>query len=136
MRPDILHNAAGRGSTAIIQYVADRGARLDRKDKQGRTALDIDKFARGDALFRGGSAFLLFYRAAERTRFPAQFWLGQDKEHAHYLRVPQLRDDVPAGGGAGVRDACDYLPAVEAGHRHAQAIEQVPAVGLWDQQGS
>ena len=30
-----------RGSTAIIQYIADQGARLDKKDKQGRTALDI-----------------------------------------------------------------------------------------------
>src|SRR5262245_53099538 len=32
----VLHNAAARGSTAIIQYAADHGARLDRKDKQGR----------------------------------------------------------------------------------------------------
>src|SRR6185295_17253836 len=37
----ILHNAATRGSTAIVQYVADQGGRLDKKDKQGRTALDI-----------------------------------------------------------------------------------------------
>jgi ankyrin repeat protein len=37
----ILHNAAGRGSNAIIQYVAEKGARLDQKDKQGRTALDL-----------------------------------------------------------------------------------------------
>ena len=47
----ILHNAAARGSTAIIQYVAAQGARLDRKDKQGRTALDI---ARNGGGGRGG----------------------------------------------------------------------------------
>jgi len=37
----ILHNAAGRGANAVIQYVAEKGARLDKKDKQGRTPLDI-----------------------------------------------------------------------------------------------
>jgi ankyrin repeat protein len=37
----VLHSAATRGSTAIIQYAADQGARLDQKDKQGRTPLDI-----------------------------------------------------------------------------------------------
>src|SRR5205809_4236648 len=35
----LLHNAAGRGATAIIQYAAEQGARLDKKDKQGRTPL-------------------------------------------------------------------------------------------------
>jgi len=37
----ILHNAAARSSNAVIQYVAEKGARLDKKDKQGRTPLDI-----------------------------------------------------------------------------------------------
>ena len=37
----IVHSAAGRGANAIIQYVAEKGARLDKKDKQGRTPLDI-----------------------------------------------------------------------------------------------
>ena len=49
----ILHNAAGRGSTAIIQYASDRGARLDRQDKQGRTALDIAQGGGGGG--RGGA---------------------------------------------------------------------------------
>jgi len=49
----ILHNAAARGSTAIIQYAADRGARLDRQDKQGRTALDIAQGGGGGG--RGGT---------------------------------------------------------------------------------
>jgi ankyrin repeat protein len=48
----ILHNAAARGSTAIIRYAADQGARLDKKDKQGRTALDI---AQGGGGGRGGA---------------------------------------------------------------------------------
>jgi len=43
----LLHNAATRGSTAIVQYLADHGARLDKKDKQGRTALDIAQGAGG-----------------------------------------------------------------------------------------
>jgi len=49
----ILHNAAGRGSNAVIQYVAEKGARLDKKDKQGRTPLDIANGAGG--VGRGGA---------------------------------------------------------------------------------
>jgi ankyrin repeat protein len=37
----ILHNAAGRGSNSVVDYVAQKGAKLDRRDKQNRTALDI-----------------------------------------------------------------------------------------------
>jgi len=37
----LAHNAAGRGGNAILQYIAEKGARLDKKDKQGRTPLDI-----------------------------------------------------------------------------------------------
>ena len=37
----ILHNAAQRGQNSVIEYVAQKGAKLDRRDKQGRTALDI-----------------------------------------------------------------------------------------------
>jgi ankyrin repeat protein len=51
----VLHNAAGRGATAIIQYAADQGARLGQKDKQGRTALDIAQGG-GNAGGRGGAA--------------------------------------------------------------------------------
>lgn len=49
----ILHNAAGRGANAVIQYVAEKGARLDKKDKQGRTPLDIANGAGGGG--RGGA---------------------------------------------------------------------------------
>jgi ankyrin repeat protein len=34
-----IHGAAHRGSNAILQYLAQKGARLDAKDKQGRTPL-------------------------------------------------------------------------------------------------
>src|SRR5207253_2587229 len=37
----ILHNAAGRGANSIVRYVAQKGAKLDRRDKQNRTALDV-----------------------------------------------------------------------------------------------
>jgi ankyrin repeat protein len=49
----ILHNAAGRGANAVIQYAAEKGARLDKKDKQGRTPLDIANGAGGGG--RGGA---------------------------------------------------------------------------------
>ena len=48
----IAHNAAGRGANAVIQYIAEKGARLDKKDKQGRTPLDIASGAGGGG--RGG----------------------------------------------------------------------------------
>jgi ankyrin repeat protein len=51
----VLHNAAARGSTAIIQYAADQGARLGQKDKQGRTALDLAQGG-NNAGGRGGAA--------------------------------------------------------------------------------
>ena len=37
----ILHSAAQRGMNSVIEYVASKGAKLDRRDKQGRTALDL-----------------------------------------------------------------------------------------------
>jgi ankyrin repeat protein len=48
----IVHTAAGRGATAIIQFAFDHGARLDRKDKQGRTPLDLASGGGGGG--RGG----------------------------------------------------------------------------------
>jgi uncharacterized protein len=43
----ILHSAAQRGQNSVIEYVASHGAKLDRRDKQGRTALDIAMGAGG-----------------------------------------------------------------------------------------
>jgi ankyrin repeat protein len=43
----IAHNAAGRGANDVLQYIAEKGARLDTKDKQGRTPLDIASGAGG-----------------------------------------------------------------------------------------
>jgi ankyrin repeat protein len=37
----ILHNGAGRGANSIVEYAALKGAKLDRRDKQNRTALDV-----------------------------------------------------------------------------------------------
>ena len=51
----ILHNAAGRGANSIVQYVAEKGARLDRRDKQNRTALDV-ALGIGGGGRRGGAA--------------------------------------------------------------------------------
>jgi ankyrin repeat protein len=52
----VLHNAAGRGAIDIIQYAADHGARLDRKDKQGRIPLDIAQGAGAGGGRGGGGA--------------------------------------------------------------------------------
>jgi ankyrin repeat protein len=52
----VLHNAAARGSTAIIQFVADQGALLDKKDRQGRTALDIAQGGVGGGRGSAGAA--------------------------------------------------------------------------------
>jgi ankyrin repeat protein len=41
----ILHNAAQRGHDSVIEYAAKKGAKLDRRDKQGRTALDLARGA-------------------------------------------------------------------------------------------
>jgi hypothetical protein len=52
----IVHSAAGRGANAIIQYAFEKGARLDKKDKQGRTPLDIASGAGGGGGRGGGGA--------------------------------------------------------------------------------
>jgi ankyrin repeat protein len=36
-----VHAAAGQGSDKIVQLLADKGAKLDVKDKKGRTPVDI-----------------------------------------------------------------------------------------------
>ena len=52
----ILHNAAQRGQNSVIEYVARKGAKLDRRDKQGRTALDIALGAAGPGRRQGRAA--------------------------------------------------------------------------------
>jgi ankyrin repeat protein len=36
-----IHRAAARGADSIVSYLAERGARLDQKDRRGRTPLDV-----------------------------------------------------------------------------------------------
>jgi ankyrin repeat protein len=36
-----MHRAAARGADSIVAYLAERGARLDSKDRRGRTPLDV-----------------------------------------------------------------------------------------------
>ena len=36
-----LHSAAARGADRIVRFLAENGAKLDMKDKQGRTPLDV-----------------------------------------------------------------------------------------------
>jgi ankyrin repeat protein len=52
----ILHNAAQRGHNSVIEYVARKGAKLDRRDKQGRTPLDIALGAAGGTRRQGRAA--------------------------------------------------------------------------------
>ena len=50
-----LHNAAVRGSDAIVRYLVDKGARLDAKDKQGRLPIDMAR-GLGGGRGRGNAA--------------------------------------------------------------------------------
>jgi ankyrin repeat protein len=52
----VLHNAAQRGQNSVIEYVAGKGAKLDRRDKQGRSALDIALGAAAPARRQGRAA--------------------------------------------------------------------------------
>jgi hypothetical protein len=36
-----IHRAAARGADSIVTHLAERGARLDQKDRRGRTPLDV-----------------------------------------------------------------------------------------------
>ncbi|MEP7310850.1 MAG: ankyrin repeat domain-containing protein [Acidobacteriota bacterium] len=49
-----LHNAVTRGSVKIVKYLADQGAKLDLRDKQGRLPLDIALGVGGGTGRRGG----------------------------------------------------------------------------------
>jgi ankyrin repeat protein len=49
-----VHLAATRGANSIIKYLAERGAKLDMKNKQGRTPLDIALGAGGGGRRGGG----------------------------------------------------------------------------------
>lgn len=44
-----LHGAAIRGANSVVQFLFDRGARLDAKDRAGRTALTIAEEGAGDS---------------------------------------------------------------------------------------
>ena len=36
-----MHIAAGRGLDPVVKFLAEKGAKLNRTDKQGRTPLDV-----------------------------------------------------------------------------------------------
>ncbi len=48
-----LHGAALQGFDAVVQYLVERGAKLDAKDKNGRTPLDMAMGLAGSAGFDG-----------------------------------------------------------------------------------
>jgi uncharacterized protein len=52
----ILHIAAQRGQNSLVEYVAGKGAKLDRRDKQGRTPLDLALGAGGPSRAQGRAA--------------------------------------------------------------------------------
>jgi ankyrin repeat protein len=52
----VLHNAAARGYDSIVKYVAEKDGKLDRRDRQRRTALDIALGGGGGRRGRGGLA--------------------------------------------------------------------------------
>jgi ankyrin repeat protein len=52
----VLHTAAARGYDSIVKYVAEKGAKLDRRDRQRRTALDVALGVGGGRGGRGAQA--------------------------------------------------------------------------------
>jgi ankyrin repeat protein len=52
----LAHIAAQRGQNSMIEYLASQGAKLDRRDKQGRTPLDLALGAGGPARAQGRAA--------------------------------------------------------------------------------
>jgi ankyrin repeat protein len=49
-----MHSAVARGAENLVRYLAEHGAKLDMKNKQGRTPLDI-ALGVGAAAGRGGA---------------------------------------------------------------------------------
>lgn len=53
-----LHGAALQGFDPVVQYLVEQGAKLDVKDRNGRTALDLASGAAGSAGFDGTAVVL------------------------------------------------------------------------------
>ena len=51
-----VHAAVNRGALKVVRYLADNGAKLDMKDKHGRTPLDVALGVGGGAGRQGGGA--------------------------------------------------------------------------------
>jgi ankyrin repeat protein len=49
-----VHSAVARGAQTVVKYLAENGAKLDMKDKQGRTPLDVALGVGGGGGRRGG----------------------------------------------------------------------------------
>ena len=52
----LAHIAAQRGQNSMLEYLASKGAKLDRRDKQGRTPLDLALGAAGPSRGQGRAA--------------------------------------------------------------------------------
>src|SRR5262249_7533400 len=63
-----LHGAAARGANAIVQFLIDKGAKIDVKDKDGKTAEQVAEFSSLDAttIIRESTVQLLRKLASER----------------------------------------------------------------------
>ncbi|HWE53725.1 MAG TPA: ankyrin repeat domain-containing protein [Bryobacteraceae bacterium] len=61
-----LHGAVCRGADSVIQYLVDKGAKLDVKDVEGKTALDValNGIFRGDSI---GTPPVLLFKFPEHT---------------------------------------------------------------------
>ena len=69
-----LHGAAVRGADSIVQFLVERGARLDVQDKAGQTPLEVAEFTSLNATsyVRESTARLLRRLMIERNLLPAQ----------------------------------------------------------------
>jgi ankyrin repeat protein/glyoxylase-like metal-dependent hydrolase (beta-lactamase superfamily II) len=93
-----LHGAALRGADQIAQYLVEKGAKLDAKDKRGHTALDIagGDESRGNPGFPRTAAVLrqLMGGAAQAPGAP-ELKLKQLHEDLYMLQAPLTGADGP-----------------------------------------
>ncbi len=87
-----LHGAAGIGANAIIQFLAEKGANLELKDRQGTTAL---KIAAGGAP-RGDGANRVYPATME-----VLIKLGADRESINAPEISQGRRTATSAVGGG-----------------------------------
>jgi ankyrin repeat protein len=77
-----LHGAVCRGADSVIQYLVDKGAKLDVKDVEGKTPLDValDGIFRGDSI---GTPPVIVLKFPEHTQMLMKKLAGANRAAVH-----------------------------------------------------